>query len=50
MDSENKKLQKALAHLIRVVEQRYADIVDVIHGAFQPVSSLVINEMNCALV
>jgi hypothetical protein len=32
------------------VEQRCADIVDVVHGAFQPVSSPVINEMNRALV
>jgi hypothetical protein len=32
------------------VEQRCADIVDVVHGAFQPVSSLVINETNRALV
>jgi hypothetical protein len=50
MDSENEKLRKALAHLIKVVEQRCADIVDVIHGGFQPVSSLDINEMNRALV
>ena len=38
MDSENAKLRRALAHLIRVVEQRCADIVDVVHSAFQPVS------------
>jgi hypothetical protein len=50
MDSENEKLRKALAHLIRVVEQHCADIVDVVEGAFQPVSSPVINEMNRALV
>jgi hypothetical protein len=50
MDSENAKLQRALAHLIRVVEQRCADIIDVVHGAFQPVSTPVINEMNHALV
>jgi hypothetical protein len=50
MDLENEKLRKALAHLIRVVEQRCADIIDVVHGAFQPVSSPVINEMNRALV
>jgi hypothetical protein len=50
MDSENEKLRRALAHLIRVVEQRCADIVNVVHGAFQPVSSPVINEMNHALV
>ena len=50
MDSKNAKLRRVLAHLIRVVEQRCADIVDVVHGAFQPVSSLVINETNRALV
>jgi hypothetical protein len=50
MDSENAKLRRALAHLIRVVEQRCADIVDVVHGAFQPVSGPVLNEMNRALV
>jgi hypothetical protein len=32
------------------VEQRCADIIDVVHGAFQPVNSPVINEMNHALV
>jgi hypothetical protein len=50
MDSENAKLRRALAHLIRVVEQRCADIVDVVHGAFQQVSTPVHNEMNRALV
>jgi hypothetical protein len=32
------------------VEERCADIVDVVHGAFQPVSGPVLNEMNRALV
>ena len=50
MDLKNEKLRKGLAHLIRVVEQHCADIVDVVHGAFQPVNSPVINEMNHALV
>ena len=50
MDSENEKLRKTLAHLIRVMEQRCVDIVDVIHGAFQPVNSPVLNEMNRTLV
>jgi hypothetical protein len=50
MDSENTKLRRALAHLIKVVEQRCADIVDVVHGAFQPVSTPILNEMNRALV
>jgi hypothetical protein len=50
MDSKNEKLQRALARLIRVVEQHCADIVDVVHDSFQPVSSPVINEMNRALV
>jgi hypothetical protein len=48
MVSKNKKLQKALVTLLRVIDQRCADIVDVVHGAFQPFNSPAFNESKWA--
>jgi hypothetical protein len=50
MESENEKLRKALATLLRVVQKRSCDIVDVIKSAFQPFNSPLVDEMNRALV
>jgi hypothetical protein len=50
MESENEKLRKALATLVRVVQKRSSDIVDVINSAFQPFNSALLDEMNRALV
>ena len=50
MDSENEKLRKALATLLRVVQKRSCDIVDVVKSAFQPFNSPLVDELNRALV
>jgi hypothetical protein len=50
MESENEKLQKALATLLGVVQKRSCDIVDVVNAAFQPFNSPLLDEMNWALV
>ena len=50
MESENEKLRKALATLLRVVQKRSCDIVDVVKSAFQPFNSPLLDEMNRALV
>jgi hypothetical protein len=50
MESENEKLRKALATLLRVVQKRSCDIVDVMKSAFQPFNSPLLDEMNRALV
>jgi hypothetical protein len=50
MDSENEKLRKALATLLRVVQKRSCDIVDVVKSAFQPFNSPLLDELNRALV
>jgi hypothetical protein len=46
MESENEKLQKALATLLGVVQKRSCDIVDVVNAAFQPFNSPLLDEMN----
>ena len=50
MDSENEKFRKALATLLRVVQKRSCDIVDVVTPAFQPFNSPLLDELNRALV
>jgi hypothetical protein len=50
MESENEKLRKALATLLRVVQKRSCDIVDVVKSTFQPFNSPLLDEMNRALV
>eukprot|EP00267_Zea_mays_P056611 XP_023156647.1 glutathione S-transferase T3-like [Zea mays] len=50
MDSENEKLRKALATLLKVVQKRSCDIVDVVTSAFQPFNSPLVDELNRALV
>jgi hypothetical protein len=50
MESENEKLRKALANLLRVVQKCSCDIVDVVKSAFQPFNSPLVDEMNRALV
>jgi hypothetical protein len=50
MELENEKLRKALATLLRVVQKRSCDIVDVVKSAFQPFNSPLLDEMNRALV
>jgi hypothetical protein len=50
MESNNEKLRKALATLLRVVQRRSCDIVDVVKSAFQPFNSPLVDEMNRALV
>ena len=50
MESENEKLRKALTTLLRVVQKRSCDIVDVVKSAFQPFNSPLLDEMNRALV
>jgi hypothetical protein len=50
MESENEKLRKALATLLRVVQKHSCDIVDVVKSAFQPFNSPLLDEMNRALV
>jgi hypothetical protein len=50
MESENEKLRKALATLLRVVQKCSCDIVDVVKSAFQPFNSPLLDEMNRALV
>jgi hypothetical protein len=50
MESENEKLHKALATLLRVVQKRSCDIIDVMKSAFQPFNSPLVDEMNRALV
>jgi hypothetical protein len=50
MESENEKLRKALATLLRVVQKRSCDIIDVVKSAFQPFNSPLVDELNRALV
>jgi hypothetical protein len=50
MESENEKLRKALTTLLRVVQKRSCDIVDVVNASFQPFDSPLLDEMNRALV
>jgi hypothetical protein len=50
MESENEKLRKALATLLRVVQKCSSDIVDVVNSAFQPFNSPLLDDMNRALV
>jgi hypothetical protein len=50
MESENEKLRKALATLLRVVQKCSCDIVDVVNAAFHPFNSTLLDEMNRALV
>jgi hypothetical protein len=50
MESENEKLCKALATLLRIVQKRSCDIVDVVKSAFRPFNSPLVDEMNRALV
>jgi hypothetical protein len=49
-ESENEKLRKALTTLLRVVQKRSCDIVDVVKLAFQPLNSPLLDELNRALV
>jgi hypothetical protein len=50
MESENEKLRKALTTLLRVVQKRSCDIVDVVNAAFHPLNSPLLDEMNRPLV
>lgn len=50
MESDNEKLQKALASMLWIVEVQCASIIDVVHGAFEPWNLLEFNDFKQALV